>query len=44
MTDIGWNFPPNYYGQKEGLNDSGIETFKGIPYESLARDANLRDS
>lgn len=38
MTEIGWNFPPNHYGQKEGLNDSGIEIFKGVPYESLARE------
>jgi hypothetical protein len=35
---IGWNFPPNNYGKKDGLNDSGIETFKGVPYESLARE------
>jgi len=35
---IRWNFPPNNYGQKDGLNDSGIETFKGTPYDSLARE------
>lgn len=35
---IGWKFPLNNDGDKDGLNDSGIETFKGVPYESLARE------
>lgn len=34
---IGWNFPPNGGGQEEGLNNAGIETFRGKP-ESLARE------
>ncbi|MED5018456.1 hypothetical protein P9847_14195 [Paenibacillus chibensis] len=37
---INWNFPPNNYGQITGLNDAGIETFKGNPWESLAREIN----
>ncbi|WP_051275827.1 hypothetical protein [Desulfovirgula thermocuniculi] len=35
---IGWNFPLNDYGQEYGLNDAGIETFKGNPWGSLARE------
>lgn len=48
---IGWKFPLNDYGQEYGLNDAGIETFKGNPWSSLAReviqnslDAGLPDS
>ncbi len=35
---IGWNFPSNGGGQESGFNDSGIETFAGQPFESLARE------
>ena len=35
---IKWNFPENNDGPEEGLNDSGVETFKGSPVESLARE------
>ncbi|MEF7441672.1 hypothetical protein V4V36_24425 [Paenibacillus lautus] len=37
---INWNFPPNNYGQITGLNDAGIETFRGNPLDSLAREIN----
>ncbi|OWR33161.1 hypothetical protein CDO73_01260 [Saccharibacillus sp. O23] len=37
---IGWNFPSNNYGQITGLNDAGIETFRGNPWDSLAREIN----
>lgn len=37
---ISWNFPPNNYGQITGLNDAGIETFRGNPLDSLAREIN----
>ena len=37
---INWNFPPNNYGQVTGLNDAGIETFRGNPLDSLAREIN----
>ena len=33
-----WNFPSNNYGQIFGIADSGIETFKGTPIKSLARE------
>lgn len=33
-----WNFPSNNYGQILGIADSGIETFKGAPIKSLARE------
>lgn len=33
-----WNFPSNNYGQILGIADSGIETFKGTPIKSLARE------
>lgn len=35
---IGWNFPSNNYGTETGLNDAGIETFKGRPLVSLTRE------
>lgn len=45
-----WNFPSNNYGQIFGIADSGVETFKGTPMKSLAReicqnsiDANLEN-
>lgn len=33
-----WNFPTNNYGQINGIADSGVETFKGTPIKSLARE------
>ena len=33
-----WNFPSNNYGQILGIADSGVETFKGAPIKSLARE------
>jgi len=36
--EIGWNFPSNGGGVIAGFNDSGIETFAGQPFESLARE------
>lgn len=33
-----WNFPSNNYGQILGISDSGVETFKGTPIKSLARE------
>ncbi len=45
-----WRFPTNDYGQIYGISDSGVETFKGTPMKSLAReicqnslDANLHN-
>ncbi|EIM05910.1 hypothetical protein A1A1_13852 [Planococcus antarcticus DSM 14505] len=38
LTQIQWNFPLNNGGPKDGLNDSGVETFNGKIYESLARE------
>lgn len=45
-----WNYPSNNYGQIFGIADSGVETFKGTPIKSLAReicqnsiDANLHN-
>ncbi|WIM41137.1 hypothetical protein PO903_09795 [Paenibacillus sp. PK4536] len=35
---INWNFPSNNHGQRAGLNDAGIETFKSSPLNSLARE------
>lgn len=35
---IGWNFPSNNYGILNGIGEAGIETFKGTPYRSLARE------
>ena len=36
--EIGWNFPLNNYGQITGISEAGIETFKGTPFKSLARE------
>lgn len=36
--DIGWYFPPSNGGLEDGYNDSGIATFKGAPFPSLARE------
>ena len=33
-----WNFPSNNHGQIFGIADSGVETFKGTPIKSLARE------
>ena len=33
-----WNFPSNNHGQIFGIADSGVETFKGSPIKSLARE------
>ncbi|MDM5337367.1 hypothetical protein QUF84_09085 [Fictibacillus enclensis] len=38
LTKTKWNFPDNNGGSVDGLNDSGIETFNGNIYESLARE------
>lgn len=35
---IGWNFPGNNFGQIIGISEAGIETFKGAPIASLARE------
>ena len=36
--NINWNFPSNDYGQRQGISNSGVETFKGRPIKSLARE------
>lgn len=33
-----WIFPSNNYGTITGIGEAGIETFKGSPYRSLARE------
>ncbi|MFA6808456.1 MAG: hypothetical protein WCR27_05635 [Eubacteriales bacterium] len=35
---IGWNFPSNNFSQLTGISEAGIETFRGAPYSSLARE------
>lgn len=35
---IGWNFPSCNYSEIHGISDAGIETYKGSPYQSLARE------
>ena len=35
---IDWNFPSNNFGTVSGIGEAGIETFKGLPYRSLARE------
>lgn len=35
---IKWNFPSNQFGTITGIGEAGIETFKGTPYRSLARE------
>ncbi len=35
---IGWKFPSNDNGQINGISEAGIETFKGSPFSSLARE------
>ena len=46
MTDPILRFLPNEAGEKEGLGDAGIETFRDTPYASCAREAgqNSRDA
>lgn len=36
--DIGWRFPLNNDGAITGISEAGVETFKGTPYKSLARE------
>ncbi|MEC1553708.1 hypothetical protein P9D28_14815 [Bacillus haynesii] len=38
FEQVKWNFPENNDGAEEGLNDAGVETFRGAPLESLARE------
>lgn len=40
----GWNFPNNNDGPEIGLNDAGIETFRGRRLEALAREINQNSS
>ena len=35
---IEWKFPSNNFGTLNGIGEAGIETFKGAPYRSLARE------
>jgi hypothetical protein len=46
MTNPDLAFLPNEAGEREGLGDAGIETFKNSPYASAAREAgqNSRDA
>ena len=46
MPDPILRFLPNEAGEKEGLGDAGIETFRDTPYASCAREAgqNSRDA
>lgn len=37
-NNIGWNFPNSNFGKISGINEAGIETFKGSLYSSLARE------
>lgn len=38
IMNIGWNFPSNNFAQLNGISEAGIETFRGAPYSSLARE------
>lgn len=38
MKSYNWSYPKNDYGQRQGISDSGIETFKGNIEASLARE------
>ena len=38
MSEKGWKFPSSGGGMEGGFNDSGIETYAGNPFESLARE------
>ena len=35
---VEWRFPSNDHGEKKGINDSGVATFRGTPLKSLARE------
>ncbi|MCI9173814.1 MAG: hypothetical protein HFH49_02550 [Lachnospiraceae bacterium] len=35
---VKWEFPSNDYGILNGIGEAGIETFRGVPYRSLARE------
>lgn len=37
-TNRSWNFPSNNHGEKTGISEAGIETFKGELFTSLARE------
>lgn len=36
--NVNWNFPTSDYGQRQGIGNSGVETFRGRPIRSLARE------
>lgn len=36
--DCKWRFPSNYGAQIYGISDTGIETFRNVPLDSLARE------
>lgn len=36
--NIGWNFSPYNYGRRQGISDSGVETFKKDRYGHLAKE------
>jgi hypothetical protein len=38
LTNISWNFPENNDGNEYGFNDSGIETFMGTRWTSVAKE------
>ena len=38
LWDDEWRFPSNNNGQLIGISESGVETFKGTPIKSLARE------
>ena len=38
IMSIDWNFPGNNFGTLSGIGEAGIETFKGSPCRSLARE------
>lgn len=38
MIEGSWFFPSNNYGAVTGIGEASIETFKGMPYCSLARE------
>jgi hypothetical protein len=37
-TNLKWNFPTNNGGLIVGIGESGVETFRGTPFKSLARE------
>lgn len=37
-TEGSWNFPSNNFGEKTGISEAGIETFRGDLFASLARE------